>query len=181
MHPFVPQIIGILAVITFLLSYQQKKRRNIIFCNVLSRGLYILQYLLLGAISGAVLDILGAVSSVIAEKKEHPFIKKHIKIVFLSINAVIITAGITICLINKNLLDLLPIAGVLLHTGAFWITNEKIIRRISLLGSPFWLVYNVASRAYGSAIGDALTIGSIVIAMIKFKERNNKKPENKDL
>ena len=181
MPPFVPQIIGILAVITFLLSYQQKKRRNIILCNVLSRALYILQYLLLGAISGAVLDILGAVSSVIAEKKEHPFIKKHIKIVFLSINAVIITAGLTICLINKNPLDLLPVAGVLLHTGAFWITNEKIIRRISLLGSPFWLVYNVASRAYGSAIGDALTIGSIIIAMIKFRGLNNKKPESKDL
>ena len=174
MHPIVPQIIGILAVITFLLSYQQKKRRNIIACNVLSRVLYILQYLLLGAISGAVLDILGAVSSVIAEKKGHPLIKKHIRSVFLSINAVIVAAGLTICLINKNPLDLLPMAGVLLHTGAFWITNEKIIRRISLLGSPFWLVYNVASRAYGSAIGDALTMGSILIAMGKFRNRNHR-------
>ena len=120
-------------------------------------------------------------ASVIAEKKQHPLIKKHIKIVFIFVNGLIIAAGVIICLINKNLLDLLPVAGVLLHTGAFWITNEKIIRRVSLLGSPFWLVYNVASRAYGSAIGDALTMGSIVIAMIKFKKRNNEKNESKDL
>ncbi|MBQ9112738.1 MAG: YgjV family protein [Clostridia bacterium] len=82
MHPLITQIVGLSAVGTFLLSYQQKKRRNIIFCNVLSRCLYIVQYLLLGAISGAILDILGAVASVIAEKKDSSFIKKHFRGVF---------------------------------------------------------------------------------------------------
>ena len=36
-----PQIIGLLAVAMFLLSYQQKKRTNIILFNVISRCLYI--------------------------------------------------------------------------------------------------------------------------------------------
>ena len=170
MHPLIPQIIGLLAVATFLLSYQQKKRRNIILFNVASRCLYILQYLLLGAFSGAVLDILGALSSVIAEKKDRSFIKKHTKAVLISIDAVIVAAGLAICIINKSLLDLLPIAGVLLHTSAFWISDEKIIRRVSLLGSPFWFAYNFASKAYGSAVGDILTMVSIVIAMIKFRK-----------
>ena len=76
----VSQIIGFLAVASFLLSYQLKKRKNIIFCNVISRCLYILQYVLLGAFEGAVLDVLGAISSVIAAKKRLPFIKKHTKI-----------------------------------------------------------------------------------------------------
>ena len=68
MQDIIPQIIGLLAVATFLLSYQQKKRNNIILFNVISRCLYILQYVLLGAFAGAALDILGAVSSVIASK-----------------------------------------------------------------------------------------------------------------
>ena len=180
MHPIIPQILGFLAVATFLLSYQQRKRRNIIFCNVLSRILYIVQYLLLGAISGAVLDILGAVSSVIAEKKEHPAFKKRVRTVFLSISAVIVAAGVVICLINKNPLDLLPVAGVLLHTGAFWLSDEKWIRRVSLMGSPFWLVYNFASHAYGSAVGDLLTMGSILVAMVKFRDRGAKKEHNNE-
>ena len=66
----VSQIIGFLAVASFLLSYQLKKRKDIILCNVLSRCLYILQYILLGAFEGAVLDVLGAISSVIAAKKQ---------------------------------------------------------------------------------------------------------------
>jgi len=161
----IPQIIGLAAVATFLLSYQQKKRKNIIIFNTISRCLYILQYLLLGAYSGAVLDVLGAISSVIAGKKHTRFIKRHTKAVFIAINLVIIFSGVAIALINKSLLDLLPILGVLLHTSAFWITSERTIRRVSLLGSPFWLVYNFVSRAYGSAIGDVLTMSTIVTAI----------------
>lgn len=168
------QILGVLAVTTFLLSYQQKKRINIIILNVTSRCLYILQYLLLGAFSGAVLDILGAVSSVVAGRKHTGFVKKHTKALFFAIDASIVVAGCIIAYINRSLIDLFPVIGVLLHTGAFWITDEKIIRRISLLGSPFWFIYNFSSRAYGSAAGDIFTICSIIIAMIRYKNSHNK-------
>ncbi|MBE6727318.1 MAG: YgjV family protein [Ruminococcaceae bacterium] len=166
----IAQIIGLLAVATFLLSYQQKKRKNIILLNTISRCLYITQYLLLGAFSGAVLDILGAISSVIAGKKHSKFIKNHTKTVLICINICILISGCIIAYINKSFIDLLPIAGILLHTSAFWINNEKIIRRVSLLGSPFWFIYNFLSRAYGSALGDILTMCSIVIAMIRHKD-----------
>ena len=66
----IAQVIGLLAVAAFLLSYQQKKRSGIILLNVCSRFLYILQYLMLGAFSGALLDILAAGASVIAERKQ---------------------------------------------------------------------------------------------------------------
>ncbi len=173
MKEVIPQVIGILAVAIFLLSYQMKNRRGIIITNVVSRALYILQYLLLGAYSGAILDILGMASSVVAERKHLDFIKKHSRLVFFSVNAVIIVTGVIIAYLNRSLLDILPIIGVLLHTSAFWLNNEKIIRRVSLLGSPFWFVYNFLSHAYGSAIGDILTMMSIIVAMIKY--RNTRK------
>ena len=65
------------------------------------------------------------------------------------------------------------LTGVLLHTSAFWINSEKIIRRISLLGSPFWFIYNFFSRAYGSAVGDILTMCSIIIAMIRHRNEES--------
>lgn len=173
MPPIIPQIIGIIAVILFVLSYQLKKRRGIILCNVFSRCLYILQYVLLGAFSGAILDVIGVIASVIAEKKDKPFIKKHLRAVIISIDAIMVIAGVIICIINQSLLDLLPIAGVLLHTSAFWLTDERKIRLVSLTGSPFWFVYNFASRAYGSAAGDLFTMVSIIIAMIKYRKVKN--------
>ena len=173
MRLLVSQIIGLLAGATFLLCYQQKKRKSIIIWNVTSRVLYITQYLLLGAYSGAALDVLGAVSSVIAEKKHTSFIKKHLKLFIIVINAIILLVGLVIAIINRSFLDVFPIIGVLLHTGAFWMSSEKVIRRISLLGSPFWLVYNLLSKAYGSAIGDVLTMVSIIIAMVKYRKEPN--------
>ncbi len=176
--PILPQIIGLLAVVLFLLSYQMKTRGGIIAMNLSSRILYIVQYLLLGAISGAVLDILGSAASVIAGKRDKPFIKRHLKLVFILTNALIACVGLTVAIVNRSLLDLLPIFGVLLHTGAFWLTRERVIRIVSLIGSPFWLTYNLASRAYGSALGDLLTMGSIVIALFKYRHAERK--ENKD-
>ena len=167
-HPLVPQLIGILAVAAFLLSYQQKSRRSIITLNVTSRVLYILQYCLLGAFSGAVLDVLGAIVSIVAEKKNAAFLARHKKAAVIVSNAVIVVIGL---LLYDGWLSLLPIAGVLLHTGAFWLDDERHIRRLSLLGSPFWFVYNFGSRAYGSAIGDGLTMISILIAMARYRKK----------
>ena len=162
------QIIGVFAVITFLLSYQQKKRKNIIVWNATSRILYILQYLMLGAFEGVVLDILGTVSSVAAQKKDSKIIKKNLIFFIIGINLLILTAGL---FLYENIFSLFPIVGVILHTSAFWITEEKIIRRVSFIGSPFWLVYNLASLAYGSAIGDILSMISIGTAIYRYDIR----------
>ena len=169
MLDWIAQGVGFLAVGTFLLSYQQKKRKNIILCNVVSRCLYILQYFLLGAFAGAVLDILGAVSSVVAGQTHKGFVAKHKTLCFMSVNLCMVAAGVTIAMLNRSWLDLFSLVGVLLHTSAFWIQNEKIIRRVSLLGSPFWFVYNFLSRAYFSSVGDLLTMCSIVIAMVRHR------------
>lgn len=165
------QIIGLFAVITFLLSYQQKKRKNIIMWNATSRVLYIIQYLLLGAFEGAVLDILGMISSVAAHKKDNQIIGKYTVLFICIINIMILAAGLSL---YEDVFSLFPIAGVILHTSAFWITKEKNIRIISFLGSPFWLVYNLESLAYGSAIGDVLTMISIGTAIYRYDIRQNR-------
>lgn len=167
----IAQITGILAVILFLLSYQQKKRLNIITFNAISRMLYIVQYILLGAFEGALLDVLGTISSVAAQNKEKSFIKKHIRTIVVFINCVMVASGLVL---YKDIFSLFPVVGVMLHTSAFWISDERIIRKVSFLGSPFWLIYNLASCAYGSAIGDILTMLSIGIAICRYDIKGNK-------
>lgn len=157
--------LGIAAVIIYLLGYQQKTRKRIIILNATSRALYILQYLLLSAFEGAVLDIAGIISSILAQKKDKPIIKKHIKLFVFGVNLFIVLLGLTT---YKNIYSLLPIFGVLFHTSAFWITDEKRIRQVSLIGCPFWFAYNLISGAYGSVIGDALSFVSILIAMVRY-------------
>lgn len=164
-----PQIIGLLAVATFLFSFQLKRRKHIILFNFISRCLYILQYVLLGAASGAVFDILAGIASVLAGKKHSPFIHQYIQLIVITINVCIIIIGITIAVLNQSLLDVFALAGVLFEINALWLTNEKHIRLISLFALPCWFVYNILSSAYGSALGNVLATISIVIAMIRYK------------
>lgn len=164
-------IVGIAAVIFYIGGYLQKTRKYIIGFNVTARVLYILQYILLGAFEGAVLDVAGIISSVLAQKKDKPLIKKHIRLLVVGVNLLIVVMGLCV---YKNVFSLLPIIGVLLHTSAFWITDEKKIRIVSFLGSPFWLAYNLVSGAYGSCVGDVLSMVSIVISMIRYDLKGKK-------
>ena len=157
--------VGIVAVCFYLLGYLQKKRKQIILFNVTSRILYIVQYILLGAFEGAVLDVAGTITSLLAQKKSTAFIAKHLKIFIVAASLLIIAAGL---LVYEDWTSVLPIIGVLLHTGAFWLSNEKVIRIISFIGSPFWLLYNFLSGAYPSCIGDILSMVSIAVSMYRY-------------
>lgn len=158
-------IVGLAAVLAYLLSFQFPKRKAIIACNVVSRILYVLQYLLLFAFEGAAMDISAIPSSVLAARKHMPFVQKHRIGICISVNAFQILIGF---LVWQDWLSWVPVVGVLLETNALWLTEEKDIRRLSLMSLPFWLFYNLRCGAYGSALGNNLAIGSIVVAMLRY-------------
>ena len=186
--PIIPQIVGITGTILYILCFQLKHRIGIIAMNATSRVLFVIQYCLLGAFAGAILDILGITAAFIAAKKDKEFLKKHAMLVFSFTVAVILAGGIlSIVLAMKAtadipawiiILNILPTVGVLLHSSAFFLSEEKKIRILSFLGSPFWFVYNFASKAYGSCVGDALSMISIVSAMIRYEKQKSTQEEN---
>ena len=158
-------ISGLAAVFFFLLSYQLPKRKAIITCNVISRVLYITQYLLLAAFEGAVMDISAIPSSVLAARKHSPFVQKHKWIILAGVNAFVVILGL---LVWQDRLSWVPVVGVLVETNALWMTKEKHIRIGTLGALPFWLFYNLRCGAWGAALGNVLVIGSIVTAMKRY-------------
>jgi len=164
------QIIGIMGVIAYVLSYQMKKRNNIVLVNIISNVLYVLQYVLLGAFEGAAIDSLSAFSSIAAYNKNKAFISKHIKLVVFIINLSIFISGMAL---YRNIFSLCSIIGAILQTSACWLSNEKQLRILSFLGTPFWLVYNFTSEAYGSTVGTVLSMISIGLAIYRYDIKRN--------
>ena len=158
-------IIGLAAVAMFVLSYQLKTRRGLLLCNAGSRVFYVLQYVLLGAFEGAVLDVTALIVSLLAQRKDSPRLKKHPVLTAAGANLFVAAMGL---LFYKNIFSLLPILGVLFETGALWLNEERQIRIVSFFGAPFWLVYNLVSAAYGSLIGNVMTMVSIGIAIVRY-------------
>lgn len=169
----VSQIIGFAAVALFLLSFQLKRRQQIVWVTCASNLLYVLQYCLLGAFSGAVLDVLSTVSSFFAGKKHAPNMQRHRKAFAALTLGLIAVAGVALALLQKDWIELIPVAGALLQAGSLWRDDEQAIRLLSLFGSPFWLVYNYISQAYGAALGSVLSIVSIIVGLLRYRKKQN--------
>ena len=167
----VSQIIGLAAVGLYLLSYKLKKRKQIVWVTCISNALYVLQYVLLGAFSGAVMDFMSTVSSFLATKKNSPCFKRHGRLIVISNLAVITAVGLVSAVLQQDLIELLPIAGALFQTGGLWFDDEQTIRKFGLCSAPFWLIYNFISQAYGAALGSVIAIISILIAMARFRNK----------
>lgn len=161
-------VISIAAICLYFGSYQFKSRRAIIYCNAISRVFYILQYILLGTYIGAVLDLIGFFASVVAAKKNEAFVKKYTKPILIGFGIIISASGF---LLYENIFSLFSIAGLVLELYALWLTKEKHIRITSLAAQPFWITYNCSCRSYGSAVGNGITIVSIIFALIRYRDR----------
>ena len=156
--------VGFLGLIPFLLSFQLKKRNNIILANLISRILFILQYILLGAFAGAAYDFIGLLSSIVARRKHKGFVAKYQTAIIIIINALLVAAGI---MLYKNIYSILGLAGIIFEVAALWMTKERDIRIVSFISAPFWMIFNLASKAYASVPGNILAMVSIGIAFIR--------------
>lgn len=165
---------GICAVCYCLLCYQFRNRKAIIACNVLSRFLYVLQYLLLFAFEGAAMDLSAIPASMLAARKHTPFVAKHKAFLWMASNVLVLVIGV---IFWENRFSVLPILGVLFEINALWMTREKHIRLVSLASVPFWMSYNILCGAWGSVIGNGLMIVSIGTALYRHDRPGAKKED----
>ena len=168
------QIIGALAAATFIASFQLKSRAWILIFGGVARVLFTVQYILLGAYVGAALDVLGIFAVLIAGRKNHPAIKKWLLPLITLVHVAIL--AITV-IFYQNWTDIFVLMGMTLHTAALWFSKEKLIRRLSLCGTPCWLLYNIFNKAYFPALSDTFSGISIIVAMCRFDFGKKKKEE----
>ena len=171
MIPYIAAGIGLCGACFYISSYQLKKRKSIILCNIFSKILFVTQYILLSAPEGAILNLLSILTSFIAEKKNTPFVQKNLRLFIVLTNLSMIVAGL---FFYRNIFSLFSIVGVVLQTSAFFLTREKSIRFLSIFGCPLWLIYNFVNGAFVSAGCDAITMCSIALAIYRYDIKKKK-------
>ena len=167
-------VVGGFAAAIYIVSYQCRKRKWILFLGALSRTLFILQYILLGAFSGAVLDLIAILAALLAEKKERPTVKKLFIPIIIFTHAAILVASV---LLYQSWYDIFVLLAATFCVAALWFSKERLIRAVSLCSSPCWLVYNLSSKAYFSAVSDTFAILSLLLAIFRYDIKNKKTEE----
>lgn len=166
----VVQLIGFIGLAIGVLAFQFKQHRQIVLCKMTSELVFSLQYLLLGAWTAALLDFTSAVRNLLfcALVKRGRSTKPLIYI----FGAFVVIVGI---LTFDGPISLMLIAAKLLTTISYGMKNERLLRYITLPSCVLWSIYNLYIGSLGGAIGDSLTLISLVTAMYKFDIPHQKK------
>ena len=80
-----------------------------------------------------------------------------------------IGVGIVMAFLQRDWIELIPIAGAVFQTVGLWCDDEQTLRKFGLCSAPFWLVYNFISQAYGAAFGSLCAIISIVVSLSRYR------------
>ena len=169
MFHYVVQGIGVVGFILAVISFQKNTNKGILLFQTLTSSMFALQFFLLGAYTGSVMNVLGAIRNIVFYNRKSKLANKY---TFYAIMILYVILGIVT---YKNYFSILSIVGMLLSTIGFWIENPKYTRRISLISSPCFFVYNLSSRSLAGVLTEIFVMCSLIIAMIKFDFKKPKK------
>ena len=161
------QIVGLFAVVMWLISIRKKKRKEIIKFQILANLLYGIQYLFLNAFSAAGMSAF-AVARTSAFYHYETKRKKLPKSIFIIFGIITLLIGV---LSYTNIMSIIPTIN-----GIFYLysLNQKKISNLYifiLFAAILWLVYNIYVGAYVAIIGN---IFEIICALTSIKEVKRK-------
>ena len=157
------RILGILGLITGVIPFQFKRHKHIVLCKGLSTVFFATQYFVLGAYTGAWMDLISSTRNFIFYKLVEKGKSTLPVILAFSFLLVIITATSW-----GGWFSLLPLIAKILSTVSYGMKSERLLRLITFPSCILWIVYNCIVGTYEAAIGDALSFISIIIAIYKF-------------
>lgn len=166
------QVLGYAALILAIISFQKNTPKGMIVFQLLANILFTVHFFMLGAITGAALNMMSAVRSVIYYNSDKKWAAHPVWIPVFSIIAI----AIGLCSWN-GWQSILPVLGTLFYTIGFKMKTAKLVRAISLPSSPCWMIYNALNHSYAGIITESYVIISIIVGMLRFdiRERNIEK------
>ena len=177
----IAQGVGIVALATNVLSYQQKKQKTLLCYQLIGSALFAVNFFLLGAYAGALLNAVGITRALVFMYKEkfnarHPAWLIGYSCLYALSYALVFTVFGKEPTAKNLIIEVLPVIAMVISTVSFRYTDAKAIRRFGFVNSPLWLTYNCFSGSVGAIICETLNLVSIIVGTIRFdlKQSNEK-------
>ena len=186
----IAQVIGVIAILANIYAVQKNTHFKIMFYKTVGSLLFALQYLLLGAYSGMVMDVIGSARNIVfAErvKRKQSNIPFIIFFVILTVILGVLTiyfswqdslskmdiwsSLFSVQLFLVILMSILSIFAKVISCISYGIDNPHIIRILNLISSICWIFYNFTFKSITGVFNEILVIASIIIAEIRFRKK----------
>lgn len=160
-------VIALIASFLMVYTGSLMKKKKILYFQSIQISLLIISNIVLGGITGAIINTLSLIRNIICYKDK---LGKTAKII-LTILAVVLSLFFN----NLNFIGLFPLVSTVTY---IWLMNIKDIKKFKLLLAFtvfLWFIYDITIKSYTSAIFDLMTvIVSLVTYFILIKENNKK-------
>ena len=166
------QSVGIIAMALNVISFQFKKQKTIILIQLLVAALFSVNFILLGAFVGGILNFIGIGRAIVfvnkdkfhAESKAWLFTFVSLYLISFALNFTVLGMELTL---TNIIIQLLPVIGETALTVGFRLKTSAHTRKCALVSSPSWLVYNVIVGSWGAIICEIFTLFSVVLGIIR--------------
>ena len=157
------QFIGAVAYATLSLSYFKKKKKDILFIEIIAYLLFCIHYYLLNGITGAICNLIGLVALVaIYLCDKYKLHNKELVSVFFIIILLIVNI-----ITFQNIYSIFPMIASIIVIISFLSNNENYIRKIGVISAICWLIYAIVYKSYISIIFEVITFINVCLALYK--------------
>ena len=164
------QIVGGVGIAVSFLILQQKTRRGLMFFKLISDGLWLAHYILIGAYAGAAICLIAVFREIVFMQRLTRKWANHKIWPALFIMAAIVSAVLT----WDNIFSLLPAFASIISIITFWIGIPRISRILSFPIGISMVAYDVTSNSITGIINECLALTSAVIGMIRLDIKKKK-------
>lgn len=148
-----------------------KKKKKILFLQCIELSLYVICDIILGGISGIIINSLAMLGNILGYNNKLNLVSKII---------LTITSTILIIIFNKaGILGYFPLACMILYLWTLDIKNIIVFKSFLLLIMVFWGIYDYSIKSYVASLFDIFTIITIIISMVQIKKVKKKNKKRK--
>lgn len=163
------QIFGIFGLVLFVLSFQCKTSKKLVFVQGLGGLMFFINFLLIEAYGGALFNLTILIRGLLYTKKDG----KRWKPILVEI---LFTAAYiySLTLIHGDVLQIvlttLPYVSLLVMSILMWKEKGKQIRIFQIAAlSPAWLIHNIFNFTLGGILAETFNMVSAVVSLVRFK------------
>ncbi len=175
-YQLIAQAIGIVAMALNILSYQRKRQRDIILMQMGGAVLFTVNFIMLGATTGACLNFIAILRAAVYANKERFHAEKAFWCwlfsgIFVSVYVLSFAVfGKTPTTYNL-IVEAIPVVAMIVTTISFRAKEAATVRKLALIGSPLWLIYNCLFFAVGGIICETVSIISAIVGMLRYDKK----------
>lgn len=158
------QILGVITLILFVISLQQRKKENYLIFQTIGALLFVAQYILTSSWTGAILFTIIVIRGLVFYYYKKRDMKPSKVVLAVFMISIVVSTYFT----WQNVYSIVPFIATVAKTWGTWQDDMKWLRRMSMLGQSCMLVYNLSALMYTGALTEGCNLVSTTIAIWRY-------------